>query len=202
MDVLEDNAKCSIESTSSTSLEKGTTCSGCSRLIISSSGSKDTIIELTQNDSSSWDSDEVEQDSDTSTPNFKRGCHGTALEGISEQEAVKAILKEGVSFTTSAWVQRRPTRSSVVILADSQLKYWPKDWMCEVHYHKWPLKRWNQAIRMGVIRVECHTVVLYLEASRRWQYIPPIKNSLQTLCRPLKLTVRTPEFSSVTTFLA
>ena len=91
-------------------------------------------------------------------------------------------------FKVPEWMVRRHPKPSVLLLADMQVKYWPeKDKVCEVIYHKnWPLKRWNQALRMGLISVTSHTVVLYLESTRCWQDVPPIKNTLTMLCKTLR----------------
>ena len=50
----------------------------------------------------------------------------------------------------------------------------------------WSLHRWTQAIRTGEIRVNCNTVVLYLENTRCWDDVPPLKNALLALTRALK----------------
>ena len=98
---------------------------------------------------------------------------------ISDSEVVQLICKEGLCFRKPDWLDMRVARRkpSILILADAQLKFWPgKDSVCSVIYHKnWPLRRWNQAVRLGLIKIDCFTVVLYLEGTRSWQDIPPSK---------------------------
>ena len=157
---------------------------------------------------SPWDTD-VDQESDTFTPAYKRGKHpdrdhnkqGSSQPGPffispsshrrmhkepSDAEAVACILKEGVNVSPVRDRQRK--RCSVLVLADSQLKYWPdKDSVCRVVCHpQWPIKRWSQAVHLGLITINCHSVVLYLEGTRNWQDIPPIKNVLTLLCKTIR----------------
>ena len=86
--------------------------------------------------------------------------------------------------------------NSPVILADSQLKFWPAhDRLCWVECHNWPIKRWSQALRLGSIRLEgpIHHVALYLEGTRSWNDPPPIKNTLLTLCKTIKNHTNNPK---------
>ena len=149
---------------------------------------QETIIEFTYHDHTPWDS-ELDQESDTPTPDFKRGKHVVdCASGPSDAEVIKVIKQEGMSFAIPKWIRKRNPRASLLILADAQLKFWPKgDKICKVQLHeRWPLKRWNLAIKMGTIKLECNTVVLYLESTRSWQDVPPIKNSLHMLCKTIK----------------
>ena len=152
---------------------------------------------------SPWDSD-AEMGSDTSTPAYKRGKHtvrdrdrnksekGDITQGnshpisktnseLSDLEIVAWIKQEGLVFPMPAGVQKR--KPSVLVLADAQLKFWPeKDPVCRVVCHPhWPLRRWSHAVHLGTISIDCHTVVLYLEGTRNWQDVPPIKNALTLL---------------------
>ena len=170
------------------------------------------------------------QDSDTSTPGYKRGRHGnphnhgqsgkqwenaelgrgapalkhkrssggnTAACGDLEQKdeqrdlsprrLVKHIKSEGMAHSTPAWLSQQVTSKSLLILSDSQMKYWlDHDKVCHVEFRLgWPLNRWAQAVRRGIIKVDFRTVVPYLEATNRWQDVPPIKNVLHTLCKAI-----------------
>ena len=174
----------------------------------------ETLIKFVYKDDSPWDSDLDE--SDTSTPDLKRGRHTgqsgnetgnststkksklrthwkpdmckQAKEEITNLEAVHLIQREGLDFSLPTWVKSRPVKASVLILADAQLKYWPSnDKVCDVQCHpKWPIRRWNQALHMGIIKIDCLKVVLYLEATRHWQDVLPIKNSLHALCKTIR----------------
>ena len=111
------------------------------------------IIQFTYTSHSPWQSDD---DSDTSTPDFKRGKHSDelTLQAVRELQmegdqctllkckptdeltlqAVRKLRVDGSKCPLPAWVQRRKNRSpSVLILADSQLQLWPgKDKICRV----------------------------------------------------------------------
>ena len=148
----------------------------------------------------------MEAESDTSTPDFKRGRHEGDNYGPEDDDVIKPqshwgrigqgedmltqkarreILKQGMIFKVPAWItHRRVHAHSILILADSQLAKWPdKDRICQVVLRDWPIRRWSQAIKTGEIRINSHTVVLYLEGTRIWQDVPPIKNALQSLCK-------------------
>ena len=157
------------------------------------------IIQMDGQDSL-WDSEVDGHDSDTSTPAYKRGQHHVEqsrqpnVQGISDLEVIKIIQEEGMGFSVPDWIKTRKISPSILLLADSQVKYWPgNDAVCKVQYHQdWPISRWTQAIRLGLIKIECTTVVVYLEAVRRWSDVPPIKNSLNTLCRNIRNHGNTP----------
>ena len=107
---------------------------------------------------------------------------------IKDSEVAQLIREEGIEFDVPRWIKFHPKKGpSVLVLADSQLKFWPeKDNICKVIFHKkWLLRRWSQAIRLGLIRIESYRVVLYLEASRSWQDVSPGKNSLTVLCKTI-----------------
>ena len=151
------------------------------------------VIQMDGQDSP-WDSEVDGHDSDTSIPAYKRGQHHvnrpkqSNVQGILDLEVVKIIQEEGMDFSVLDWIKRRKFSSSILLLADCQVKYWPgNDAVCKVQYHQdWLLSRSTQAIRLGHIRINCATVVVYLEAVRRWSDVPPIKNSLNTLCRNIR----------------
>ena len=127
------------------------------------------IIQL-MGEASPWESDE---DSSTSTPDFKRGRYmseagNTEACTALDEQARQEILHEGMIFPVSRWIKDR--LPSILLLADSQVKNWPKhDCICTLEYHNSrSLKWWTQAIRTGELRVNCHTVVLYLETTQHW----------------------------------
>ena len=171
---------------------------GCSSTGSDPVESDTEIVFQTDGQDSPWDSDVDGHDTDTSTLAYKRGHHHGLDEkpasqqdssDISDREMVKVIQEEGMKFDTPSWIKKRkkPT-PSILLLADSQVKYWlDNDGVCQVQYHQdWPISRWTQSIRLGLIRIECGTVVLYLESVRRWGDITPIKNALNTLCRNIR----------------
>ena len=137
---------------------------------------------------SPWDSD-VDGHSDISTPAYKRGRRETET----DLEVVRIIQKEGIGSPIPRWARCRG--QSIVILADSQVKHWPeKDNICQIHYREgWPLARWGQAIRMGDLKITQHTVLLYLEVTRGWQDVPPIKNGLHHLCKTIRNYANKPQ---------
>ena len=189
--------------TSRQNLRQETTHSGYSHHDTYSSGSgtspHKTIITMIDRGESPWDTNLEEEHSDTSTPAFKRGrhevaessgkghkrssCHSKRSCSVTDEEAIEKIQAEGLNLKIPGWIQARAEHPSVLLLADAQVKFWPEnDKICRVIFHRnWPLKRWNQALKLGTIRLDCHTVVLYLESTRSWQEVPPIKNSLTTL---------------------
>ena len=107
---------------------------------------------------------------------------------LATKNIINTILREGIGFRAPDWITRCRVTQSVLILADAQLKYWPaQDKLCRVEYHPdWPIKRWSQAIRMGTIKVEHTTVVIYLESTRHWGDIPLIKNTLHKICKVVR----------------
>ena len=102
-------------------------------------------------------------------------------------KALAEVVTQGIQFKIPRWIRDRKTHPAMLILADSQLINWPgRDCICRVEVRKWPLKRWTQAVRLGEIRISSTTVILYLESSRNWVDVPPIKNALQTLCKTIR----------------
>ena len=77
---------------------------------------------------------------------------------------------------------------SVHILADSRINNWPTvDNVCAVDFRQdWSFKQWISALRAEIIRVKCHTVILYLEKVQEYDQVPPLKNALQTVCKIIK----------------
>ena len=152
---------------------------------------------------SPWDSEVDGQESDTSTPGYKRGKQEEIPTGPSNSKVVQAILDEGMGFRAPDWMRNRRRHKSILVLSDAQFKYWPAhDKVCQVEYHpKWPLARWAQAIRLGQISIDCDTVVIYLEGTRQWKDLPPIKNMLQSLCKVVRALGNNPRIFVAISFL-
>ena len=104
------------------------------------------------------------------------------------RQAVREILRNGMQYSIPDWIAKRRGRPpSIQILADKQLHYWPQaDRICSVTLKDWPVKRWGQAICLGEVQITSPIVVLYLEGTKNWMDIPPIKNSLQALCKVIR----------------
>ena len=59
--------------------------------------------------------------------------------------------------------------------------------MCVLDVHKeWGFKKWISALRAEIIRVKCNTVIIYFEQVQKYDDVPPIKNSLQTMCQIIR----------------
>ena len=131
--------------------------------------------------------------------NNKRACS----QEISDQRARELILHEGMLFKAPEWIQRHNNnnRKSVLVLADKLLNYWPQaDKICDVVFHKdWPINRWVQALKLGVIRVEAHSVALYLEATCSWTEVPPSRTVWQLYAGPSGIWGTTPRYLSAIT---
>ena len=161
--------------------------------VFQESPQEETVIDLISQDPSPWDSDVDGQESDTSTPAYKRGRY-TPPRSEQEQKqeedlaAVRLIQEEGINFHSPNWINRRAVAQSVVLLADSRVKNWPKnDKVVKVEYHpEWPIKRWAQAVKLGHIQLQHTTVIIYLEGTQFWEDVPPIKNTLHTLCKAVR----------------
>ena len=146
----------------------------------------ETVIQFIYQGEGAWES---EADSDTSTPDCKRGKHTEPCmphqtsppvsptdraERLLTQQAVREISQYGMQFKLPHWLKdRRPCNPSVLVLADTQLHNWPKDGLCHVIVKDWPVKRWAQAIKLGEIRINCSIIVLYLEGTQTWRDVPP-----------------------------
>ena len=110
-------------------------------------------------------------------------CH----KEITDMQAIQAIKTEGIKQHK---IEKKPDRGpSMLIIANAQLKHWPRgDNICDIVFRDgWPISRWNQMIKTGEIKLAHRTIILYLEATRRWNDVPPIKNSLQALCKAIKM---------------
>ena len=81
---------------------------------------------------------------------------------------------------------RRPP--SVHILADSKITEWPtRDNISTVDFKpEWNFRKWISALRAEMVRVDCHTVILYLERIQQYEAVPPLKNNLHTMCKILR----------------
>ena len=107
-------------------------------------------------------------------------------EATVDQMARREILEHGLRYKLPSWLHKRRL-PSLLLLADSQLENWPgRDKICTLEFRKGWTLRWTQAIKTGEIRINCYTVVLYLEDTRHWNDVPPIKNALHALCKAIK----------------
>ena len=167
------------------------------------------VIELThQEEEAAWCTEEEEEASETSTPDFKRGRHNegriskldrktdtvcdgieTVDSGTNEQaKLVQLIEKEGLKFQVPKWISRRRPPTSILVLADSRLEDWPwSDKICQVEYFQGRgIGSWASRIRDGEVCTKAHTVVMYLEGLRTWGDAPPMKNCLQSISTALR----------------
>ena len=128
-----------------------------------------------------WDSD-ASMASSTSTPDFKHGKHQNDLLA---QQARSEILETVTTGSEGDHSVHRPP--SMHILSDARLSNWPsRDNICMMDYHPgWGFQHWISALRAETIWVKCNTVVLYFEKSQDYEDVPPVKNSLHTICKVL-----------------
>ena len=105
------------------------------------------------------------------------------------QQAVQEITQQGLQLTLPTWVKNRQIRDpSMLILADAMLKNWPKNnriYQVEIR-SQWDIRRWIQAIKTGEIIISVHTILMYLETTRQWSDVPPMKNSIHSLCKAIR----------------
>ena len=114
--------------------------------------------------------------STTSTPSYKHGRHTDPT----LNEIIRAITAEPVRSQH----KRGP---SVHILADSCLERWPPhDNICVLDYHAWNIRRWVEALRAETVRIQCNTVILYLEKAQEFSDVLPLKNILHTICKVIR----------------
>ena len=163
----------------------------------------EVVIDMTQagNRDSVWDSDADMWDSlsESETPGYKRGqlpsstaewepVH-TKDPNLGEErsqfddEIVKLIQQDCKLHVNKL---RKPP--SVHILADAKLENWSKiDNICVLDYKPgWNFKKWISALRAETIRINCNTVILYLERSQEFDQVPPLKNGLHTMCKIIR----------------
>ena len=146
-------------------------------------GSNYSLVVSEETEETAWNS-EIDSHSDTSTPAYKRGRYETReyLDPGLDLEAIEQIKLDCKQLVSSS---RRPP--SVHILADAQVEMWPQhDNICIMDYRPgWSLKRWTPELRAKSIRIQCHSVILYMEKAQNME-VPPLKNALQTLCRVIR----------------
>ena len=96
-------------------------------------GSHETVIQFTHQEEQPWESEEEE--SDTSTPDCKRGRHhnpgkpapvnmkpALSKEQLLTRQAVREISQFGLEFRIPQWISnRRWSTPSLLLLADAQL---------------------------------------------------------------------------------
>ena len=146
---------------------------------------KEHFIYMVYSDEAEWDSEaDSAPESDTSTPNYKRGRHEAPtqqrdrtsvqneatgpLVGL-ELEAVEQLKLDSAA---QCGTPRRPP--SVNILADSRISQWPvRDNICTTEYREgWSLRCWIAALRAETIRIRCHTVIFYFECVQHFEEVP------------------------------
>ena len=104
-------------------------------------------------------------ESESSTPGYKRGRH----EAVPTEEVVQLITQEAQEKMAAHKHSRGP---SLQILSDARVNHWPShDNVCIVNHHpKWSFKKWVAA---EVVRIECDTVVIYLEMTQEFDDVLP-----------------------------
>ena len=111
---------------------------------------------------------------------------------IMEQKLLDEQAREHIRWEAEEFIQhqgRKKKRSpSVHILADSRIQAWlVTDGVCTVDYHPgWSFKRWLEALRVESIRICCNIVIVYFEAVKDYQDVPPVKNALQAICKVIR----------------
>ena len=127
---------------------------------------------------------------------------GGSNRSVSDQEARASIITEGLQWKLPDWVQQCKVQRSVLVLADSQFRYWPEhDKVFRIEYHpRWPLNRWQQAIKEGIIKLGYNTVVIYLEGTKRWNDGPPLKTCCRVSVKPSGIWVITQGYLWPTTY--
>ena len=145
----------------------------------------EVIIFMTHSEDAVWNS-EIDSQSDTSIPGYKRGWHEdwdeVWLEPGLELEAIEQIKLDSKQIHSAT---KRP--ASVHILADAQMEFWPQnDNICIMDFRPgWSLKWWTASLRAESIRIQCHSVIQYFEMAQNME-VQPLKNALQALCRVIR----------------
>ena len=100
---------------------------------------------------------------------------------------MKLIMSDGLRHHRIKKRDKRQTLS-VMILADAQLAAWPKhDKKCVIVYKPgMPVKQWSRYIRAGTLDIQVKNVLIYFEALMVWSEAPPIKNTLQSVCKAIR----------------
>ena len=114
-----------------------------------------------------------------------RGIHDKDREDPLDSQAVWEIQMDCACNRSFSHPRHTP---SVHILADSRLQNWPvKDKFRTIDYHPgWNFKTWIAVLRAETIRIKTNTVVIYLERCQEYEDVPPIKNSLHTMCKTIR----------------
>ena len=61
------------------------------------------------------------------------------------------------------------------------------DNVCLVDYKPgYKLRNWLSAVRAEIVRITAPTVIMYLESTMEIQDVPPLKNTLQMLCKAIQ----------------
>ena len=147
------------------------------------------VIQFDSSDEAlAWCTDEDGDTSLTSTPDFKRGKHHTAGKECNSALTLQAVgeLKQEAEVFALGGGNIRPL--SMQLLADTCVKHWPMvDHVVGVEYKPgWSIKQWTAALRVELIRITCGTIVVYLDKTRSFQQVLPLKNNLLALCKVIR----------------
>ena len=158
------------------------------------------VIQLTHQSNEAWDS-ALDSSTDSSldsslvsassTPAFKRGEPDDSSSKRAQkrkQQIIDLIIEEGLERHHLGKRRRRVQEPAVLILADSKLKEWPwNDKVCDLHLRpNQSVKQWTMEIRTGIIDIQARNVIIYFESLLGWNDVPPIKNSLESLCKAIR----------------
>ena len=137
-----------------------------------------------EGNTSPWNTETEGEQSDTSTPNFKRGRHELT------DAQIRQILREEACVllpVQEAW-RRRNARHSVFLAADSRVQAWPlHDTKIRVSLKEsWSMTQWTQAFRTGYLDYSCGKVLIYFEMLAEIPVPTPLNNAVLALCRSIR----------------
>lgn len=140
---------------------------------------EEIVIQMVSQGDEALDSDATSNLGDTSTPDFKKGCHEQG-----EEPSVQQVLQE-IREDSCKKQGHAHGKPSLHLLADARISQWPQsDTVCMVDYHPyWDFPSWVAALHAETVRITCNTVVIYFEKVQVYQDVPPIKNPLQAMCK-------------------
>ena len=138
------------------------------------------VITMESGEDQAWNSDKDggnSSDSSSSTLGYKRGRHPELVD-----QALEQIKEEAALYMQQRVHSRKP---SLQILSDARVQEWPKnDNICILNYHpKWNFKKLVAAIRAETVRIECDTVIIYLEMTQDFDDAPPSRMGFKACVR-------------------
>ena len=137
------------------------------------------MIVFSEGSVSSWHTEE-DQESDTSTPGYKRGIHS------GDRPVLEKVRQEGLSAAIPSWC-KSVVAQSIAIIDDGLLSEWPsKDRKCGVLSMNAHLKECAAKIRERQVSVDFPIVVINLQGIRIVKGMEPLKNGLAALCRAIR----------------